>query len=304
MAINNPDLTLQINANANQAKRELTATEQALDDLKDQAQQAYGALAAAVSTAGLSLWIASSLEAASNLELLARRSNATIEEFQRLAIGARMVGVEHENLAQILQDVNDKFGDFMQTDGGELADFFKGIAPQIGVTADQFKNLSGPQALQLFVSSLEQANTAQADMIFYLESIASDASLLLPMLRSNGAGFKQWADEAERLGLILSTETVRAISDYKAQTELTGIATENLGTKIGVELIPSLSSLNGLLLDLVTDQEAAKTASEVLGSALKLLTTTALIGTGGFQNLGTAIGGHRKGGGPPEMGDI
>ena len=63
-----------------------------------------------------------------------------------------------------------------------MADFFENIAPQVGVTADQFRKLNGADALQLYVSSLQKANVSQNDMTFYLEAIASDASYLLPLL--------------------------------------------------------------------------------------------------------------------------
>ncbi len=34
------------------------------------------------------------------------------------------------------------------------------------------------------------------DMVFYLEAIANDASLLAPLLANNGEGFRKWGDEA------------------------------------------------------------------------------------------------------------
>jgi hypothetical protein len=37
-----------------------------------------------------------------------------------------------------------------------MKDFFEQIAPKVNVTAAQFAKLSGPEALQLYVSSLEK----------------------------------------------------------------------------------------------------------------------------------------------------
>jgi hypothetical protein len=93
-------------------------------------------------------------------------------------------------------------GDFIATGGGELKDFFEKIAPQVGVTTESFKELSGPQALQLYVSSLEKAGVGQKEMVFYLEAIASDASLLTPILANNGAEMQRLGDRAERYGLV------------------------------------------------------------------------------------------------------
>ena len=120
----------------------------------------------------------------------AQVANTGFEEFQKLAFAARSVGIESDKLADIYKDVNDRIGDFIQTGGGPMADFFEKIAPQVGVTADQFARLSGPEALQLFYSSLEQANLSQADMTFYLEAMASDATALIPLLRDGGAAMR------------------------------------------------------------------------------------------------------------------
>ena len=65
------------------------------------------------------------------------------------------------------------------------------------MTAAQFRNLSGPQALQLYVSSLEKANLSQSQFTFFLEAIASDSSRLLPLLRDGG-----------RLGAIVGSDPV------------------------------------------------------------------------------------------------
>ncbi|MFX6559788.1 hypothetical protein ABTG55_19615, partial [Acinetobacter baumannii] len=81
----------------------------------------------------------------------------------------------------IMKDVNDKFGDFMQTGGGEMADFFEKIAPKVGVTAKEFQGLSGPQILEKYHQTLQTANVSQAEMTFYMDSLADDATLLAPL---------------------------------------------------------------------------------------------------------------------------
>ena len=100
----------------------------------------------------------SAVESAAEIKRLAKVSNASTDEFQRLAFGAKKFGIEQEKLGDILKDMNDRVGDFLTTGAGPMADFFEKIGPKVGVTAKDFKNLSGPQVLQLFTSSLEKAN--------------------------------------------------------------------------------------------------------------------------------------------------
>lgn len=128
--------------------------------------------------------------------------------FQKLAAGASTVGISQEKFADILKDVNDKVGDFLNTGGGGMQDFFTRVAPKVGVTADQFRKLNSADALQLYVSTLEKANVSQSEMTFYLEAIASDATGLLPLLKENGKEFKTLGDAAEAAGAILSVQTI------------------------------------------------------------------------------------------------
>lgn len=148
--------------------------------------------------------------AAKEIDNLSRVANAGAVEFQKMAVASKSVGIEQEKLSDILKDVNDRVGDFVTTGGGPMKDFFEQIAPAVGVTADQFARLSGPEALQLFYNSLEKANLNQQEMTFYMEAMASDATSLIPILRNGGLAIKQLGDEAERTGRILDQDMIDA----------------------------------------------------------------------------------------------
>lgn len=161
------------------------------------------ATATAAAAAGVAVYASASSQI-KDLTILANAANTSITNFQKMAYGAKLFGIEQDKLGDILKDVNDRIGDFNATGGGPMADFFNNIAPKVGVTADQFARLSGPEALQLYVSSLEKANLSQADMTFYMEAMASDSTRLIPLLKNNGAAMSELSAEAERLGITLS----------------------------------------------------------------------------------------------------
>lgn len=143
------------------------------------------------------------------LENLSRIAGISVSDFQGMSFGAQKFGIQQDKLADILKDTNDKLGDFFQTGAGPMADFFENIAPKVGVTAEQFKNLSGAQALQLYVNSLEKANVSQAELTFYMEALASDATLLAPLLANNGEEMANLAEQAQNLGIILDDDVIR-----------------------------------------------------------------------------------------------
>ena len=135
----------------------------------------FGAAALAGATRSMANYV-------TEMENAAKIAGESSEDFQRFAFATKKVGIEQDKAADILKDVSDKVGDFLATGAGPMADFFENIAPKVGVTADQFRGLSGKQALQLYVSSLEKANISQNEMTFYMEAIASDATALIPLL--------------------------------------------------------------------------------------------------------------------------
>ena len=108
-----------------------------------------GTMLAGVTVGGAwQAFISDTAKLGAEISRLSQVSNASVEDFQLMAYGAKSAGVEQSQLADILKDVNDKFGEFSITGGGELKDFFDTVAKKAGVTAEAFKNLSGPQALQ------------------------------------------------------------------------------------------------------------------------------------------------------------
>tara|TARA_R110002049_G_C9174556_1_gene562448 strand:+ start:8875 stop:10887 length:2013 start_codon:yes stop_codon:yes gene_type:complete len=167
-------------------------------------------------------------QSAAEIDNLSRLANTNSEEFQRAAFASRAYGVEQDKLADILKDTNDRVGDFLSTGGGEMKDFFEQIAPQIGVTAEEFRNLSGPQALQKYYDGLQAANLSQAEMTFYMESVADEATALIPLLRDGGAEMQRLGQEADDLGAVLSQMEIQRLKDIRGEF---GQLEQQLGTE-------------------------------------------------------------------------
>ncbi|MFC2974706.1 phage tail tape measure protein [Azotobacter bryophylli] len=242
------------------------------------ASKAAGAASAIVNGA-MAVWIKSSINSAAELKNFAQLANSSTTEFQKFAAGARTVGIDNEKLADIFKDVNDKVGEFLTTGGGELKDFFDVVAPKAGVTADQFRNLSGPQALGLFVDTLEKAGANRQEMTFFMESLADDATALIPLLQNGGKGMRDLASEAENLGLILSEETIRGAKQFNDDLDLLGWVANGVGQQIAAELLPELLELTNEL----RDPETAKAATTMAKAVVESFST---ITTGARETVG------------------
>ncbi|WP_440468112.1 phage tail tape measure protein [Pseudomonas sp. YH-1] len=247
--------------------------------------------AIATGTTALTAMTVGAVRSAGEITNLASVANAGTTEFQKYAAGAKLVGVEQDKLADIFKDVNDKVGDFLNTGGGALADFFTQIAPKVGVTAEDFRNLSGPQALGLYVSSLEKANVSQADMTFYMEAIASDATALLPLLRNNSEGFTALGDAAEMAGAIMDEKTIKSANELQAATWLIEQSAAGLKNQLTGQLLPVLADFADGLFDVSKEGSATVAVGEFVVETIKWMAKAAVGAVGAFDLMGKAIGG-------------
>lgn len=225
----------------------------------------------------------SAMERAYEVQRQAQLSNADPEGFQGWAAGAQTVGIEADKLSDILKDVNDRVGDFLQTGGGPMAVFFDNIAPKVGVTAQQFAKLSGPEALQLYVSSLEKAGVNSQEMTFYLEAMASDATALLPLLRNNGAEMSRLAAQASDLGVVMDRKTLAGLNRSRLALLAMGQAMTGLGNRIGAALAPVLESLANSFTRLASVTSPFGRALELVLSNLERLAIYGATAAGVFS---------------------
>ena len=157
---------------------------------------------------GAAFNIKAMIDTTAQLGDLAAVAGENVERFQELSFAAKTFGVDTDKVADILKDVNDKFGDFVETDGGQLKDFFENIAPKVGLTADAFADLSSSEKLGAYIGALEKANVSQSEMTFYLEAIADNATLLQRLFASNGKELERLATKLRNAGGVIDAEIV------------------------------------------------------------------------------------------------
>ena len=249
-------------------------------DMGDDADKSADSLRTAVTAAtalaaSLAVITERSANAGKQLQNMARLSGTSVEQFQELAFGANQAGVEADKLGDIYKDVQDKVGDYLATGGGELKDYFENIAPLVGQTAEQFRNLSGPQALQLLSNGLQQAGVSASEMTFYLESIANDASLLTPLLVDNGRGFQEAGKRAQEMGVILSDLQIDQLVEVDKQFNELGTTISRSAQALVADNGPQIVAM----LESIT--EAVSDASKFIKENQDLILNTATI-------LGTA----------------
>lgn len=264
------DLGVKLTADVQQFKDKLKDAEKSVTGLRDKATKGFEDIGNQVSrinqplgglisslgnfkTAGPAAFLAVGAAAgalaanvvttAAEIANLARVAGTSPEQFQRMAAAAQTVGIEQDKLSDQLKDFNEKMGEFFQSGAGPMKDFFEIIAPKIGITAEAFRNLSGPQALQLYYNSLQKAGLSQQEMSWYLETMGSDLTQLMPLLQNNGKAMGELGDKAERTGKVLSDDVVKGAQELNQHFNTMKGEVVGLANTIGSSLIPSLVRL-------------------------------------------------------------
>lgn len=171
-------------------------------------------LAQSLAIGGLVAFAKQTIDTGNEVDKLAKLVGTSAEKFQYYSKGAEMAGLSMDQFGSMGKDALDKLGEARRGEG-EMMDFFEKIGPKVGVTIDQFKDLSGPDVLQAYYNGLEKANISHAEIVTYMEQLVDDGSALIPMLQNGGAGFKKWGDEAKAAGAIMSTEMIANLKTAK-----------------------------------------------------------------------------------------
>lgn len=261
----------------------------------------FGAIAiagAAAVGAGVFAMAKEYSDAASQLEMFAFISKTTTQEFQAYAVGAQTMGIEMDGLSSQFKDFNEKLGEFITLGSGGALDFFEQIAIKTEGSAQgarklalEMQNLSGPQALQLYVDKLEEAGVTQQQMSFYLESMASDTTNLIPLLKNGGEGFKFWADAAERAGVIMDESAIQKAGELEVQLALLELQTKGASNQFIQGLMPALVSVGDAMSQGSIETNLMAEAGETLGEVFKGVAATGMGVYAVVKMLSNAIAG-------------
>ncbi len=300
-------LNVEITGDSKKLQSELknagTALRKGGRELRNQVNQwgKWGAAATTAIAGVAATLVKSNLSNIRELDNMAKAGNTTVATLQQQSFAAQQAGISQEKYADILKDVNDRIGDFVQTGAGPMVDFFEKVAPKVGVTVEQFRKLSGPDALQLYVTSLEKANLNQQDMTFFMEAMSSESTKLLPLLKDGGAAMRSQADAAKRLGIGLSEIDVqKAIEAQQALDKMEALignqltqATAELApfiTQISNEFFAAAENSGGFAKHTISGLESVGNAVAIMGNGIqgiKIIFQTLKVAALGFTSLVT-----------------
>jgi hypothetical protein len=176
----------------------------------------------------------------------AERTGISRERFQELGFAAKLTGSSSEVLAGALQKMNINVG--AATKGSkELKEMFSGLGINIRDAGGKLK--STDQLFDMFVDRISKIKDPSLQAQAAVKVFGKSATELLPLIKGGGAGIKDMATEARRLGIVLSDDAVRDGEAFGDILDTLKAAVGGVGNIIGTALVPELSNMSTWLTE-------------------------------------------------------
>jgi len=199
-----------------------------------------------ITGAALNLFFQGFADATGAIGDTAERTGISRERFQELSFAAKLTGSSAETLGGALQKMQINVG--AATAGSkELKDMFKGLGINIKDASGKLK--SSDALFDTFVDRISKIKDPSLQAQAAVKIFGKSATELLPLIRGGGAGIKEMADEARRLGIVISDSAVREGETFGDTLDTIHAALSGVGNTIGSALVPQLNKLGTQLID-------------------------------------------------------
>ncbi|MHA6180438.1 phage tail tape measure protein [Pseudomonas mohnii] len=201
-----------------------------------------------LTTAALNLFFQGFADATGAIGDTAERTGISRERFQELSFAAKLTGSSAESLGGALQKMQINVG--AATAGSkELKEMFKGLGINIKDASGKLK--SSDALFDTFVDRISKIKDPSLQAQAAVKIFGKSATELLPLIRGGGAGIKEMADEARRLGLVISDSAVREGETFGDTLDTLHAALSGVGNTIGSSLVPQLNKLGTQLIETI-----------------------------------------------------
>ena len=272
----------------NKAGAAFAEADQQLNKLGLSAKAAGSYIAGALSVTALAAFVKTSIDAADAATKSASAVGLAVEEYTALQYAAELAGVGTAELDAGLSKLNRTI-DAAANGGQAQVELFDRVGVSVLTAAGKVK--TGDQVLAELADRFQQMPDGVQKSAIAMELFGRSGAKLIPLLNGGAAGLEELRKEAEALGLVISGEAAAQAEVFNDNLSRLGKAGAGAGNQIAAELLPSLSDLSQLLVDLNKNSEATSVVANVLSGAMKVLATVAIAVGTSFTTTGGAIAG-------------
>jgi hypothetical protein len=285
--MNVAQLTIEMAANVARLKTDMAAARNTVEGAMNQIKKAAGAATVALGAIGVGLsagafagWIKGAIAAAAEADDLSQRIGVAVKELAGLQLAFKQGGIEAGDMQKSLAKLS------VAIASGDSS------LKSLGVST---KNADGSlrsvtevliDVSDRFASTQDGVSKTAAAVDLFGKSGAA----LIPVLNAGGDSIRELNTIATQLGLTLSQETAAAAGKFEDTLELIALGSRGVANQVMAELLPTLQTLAGEFLNLMTQGGNLKGVADVISAGLKGMFTVAAVGVEIFRTLGNTIG--------------
>ena len=220
----------------------------------------------AVGAASATAFVSFKNEAKRAAEILntAFRLNVNTDDLQAIEYAAKTVGLESENVRDILKDVNDRMGDIAINGSGEMVDVFKAL----NLDVEKFIGKDPISVVRGISDALKTASTQQKTQVF--EAMGNDLSFMLPLRYEKDVSLSDAMQTARDLGAVVSNVDLNAYHEFNQQLDEATTKISNMKTIVFANLAEPMQEVISYINEMI--QEAGgfeQVANDIANSVVE-----------------------------------
>lgn len=248
------------------------------------------AIVAAVMSGGISLFVQRMITAGDEIAKTAATLGLTGEKLQELRHAASLAGVQQETLTNALH----RFSRGMGESDDEVSSFQRALG-RLGLRMSELKRLNFDEQIKTVSDRLNMMGDATQRNSIAFELFGRTGIRAVNFLSQGRTELERLANEARKLGLILSEDTLKKAEEANDEFDRIGSALRTAGVNIAVGFLPAIQSIR----DLVTDQafqSGVRNISSGIADLIRILVENkdkVIVAATAFAGLklGAALGG-------------
>jgi len=237
---------------------------------------------AAIATAALAALAKRSINTADDLSKMAQRSGIAVESLSAIKLGADLGGSSVESFGRGIQALTRNMLSASQG-SKEQADAFRVLGISLTDSTGQLRNTEDVfrDVADLFQRLPDGTTKAAIAMRLFGKSGAE----LIPLLNGGSDGLDKLRDRAEKLGLLITTETAKAAEQFNDNLQILGGFATAVGNSMASDLLPSLVAITDQMTQAQEESDAFGTLGKTLADTFRAVAAVLATAATGVKNL-------------------
>lgn len=241
-----------------------------------------GATIGMAAVGAMALLTKSSIDYADQLDETSKKVGVSVEELSALQYAAKLSGVSFEQLQTGLKKLSVAMTE-SQDPASEMANAFNTLGIKTTDVGGKLKPTD--KVLAEIAERFKNAPDGIGKTAIAMQIFGKSGADLIPMLNEGKEGLAKLKKEAEKLGVVIDSETAKAAGDFNDSLDKLAFASRGVGLSLAKELTPTLNVIAESFVDSrkkgsdyqlfmsglgMVFREVVKTASSVAGAVVAL----------------------------------